>query len=57
MEFETQTYITNLLKTNPKIVENNLASTKRKEYYQLKKHIDTFLDQGSDDRFFIMPGL
>ena len=51
MEFETQTYITNLLKTNPKIVENNLASTKRKEFYQLKKHIDTFLDQGSDDKF------
>ena len=24
MEIETQSYITNLLKTNPKIVENNL---------------------------------
>ena len=29
MEIETQSYITNLLKTNPKIVENNLASISR----------------------------
>ena len=48
MEIETQLYITNLLKTNPKIVENNLnyndkKFNKKKEYYQLKEHIDTFL--------------
>lgn len=46
MEIETQSYITNLLKTNPKIVENNLnyndkKFNKKKEYYQLKEHIDT----------------
>ena len=29
--------------------------TKKKEYYQLKEHIDTFLEKESDDRFFIMP--
>ena len=62
MEIETQSYITNLLKTNPKIVENNLnyndkKFNKKKEYYQLKEHIDTFLEKESDDRFFIMPGL
>lgn len=62
MEIETQSYITNLLKINPKIVENNLnyndkKFNKKKEYYQLKEHIDTFLEKESDDRFFIMPGL
>ena len=62
MEIETQSYITNLLKTNPKIVENNLnyndkKFNKKKEYYQLKEHIDMFLEKESDDRFFIMPGL
>ena len=57
MEFETELYISNLLKTNPKIIKNNLGDNKRKEYYQLKKHIDIFLEKESDDRFFIMPGL
>ena len=55
MEIETQSYITNLLKINPKIVENNLnyndkKFNKKKEYYQLKEHIDTFLEKESDDR-------
>ena len=30
MEIETQSYITNLLKTNPKIVENNLNYNDKK---------------------------
>lgn len=62
MEIETQSHVTNLLKTNPKIIKNNLGNNnkkfnKKREYYQLKKHIDTFLEKESDNRFFIMPGL
>ncbi len=30
MELETQSYVTNLLKTNPKIVENNLNNNNKK---------------------------
>ena len=47
MEIETQSYITNLLKTNPKIVENNLnyndkKFNKKKEYYNLKNILTHF---------------
>ena len=37
MEIETQLYITNLLKTNPKIVENNLNYNDKK--FNKKKNI------------------
>ena len=37
MEIETQSYITNLLKTNPKIVENNLNYNDKK--FNKKKNI------------------
>jgi len=37
MEIETQSYITNLLKTNPKIVENNLNYNDKK--FNKKKRI------------------
>ena len=37
MEIETQSYITNLLKTNPKIVENNLNYNDKK--FKKKKNI------------------
>ena len=41
MEIETESYITNLLKTNLKIIKNNLGNNnkkfnKKREYYQLK---------------------
>lgn len=37
MEIETQSYITNLLKTNPKIVENNLNYNDKKFKWQILK--------------------
>ena len=44
MEIETQSYITNLLKTNPKIVENIMIKnlTKKKNITNLKNILTHF---------------
>lgn len=59
---EIKEYLINILKNTQKIVEvnltyNNQILNKREDFYELKKYIDEFLNNGSDNRFFILPGL
>lgn len=59
---EKRQYLLNILKTSPEIVEYSIKGqgkelNKRRDYYDLKDKIDSFLDDGSDARFYIMPGL
>lgn len=59
---EKKEYLLNALKNNPKTVETNIFSkgkrfNRRKVFFEFKEDIDRFLDKGSEDRFFAMPGL
>ena len=59
---DVERYLINVLKNTPKIVKDNLTYNnqilnKRIDFYELKKYIDTFLKNESDNRFFILPGL
>jgi predicted AAA+ superfamily ATPase len=55
-------YIMNLLNTSPEIIKNkiqlnNQEFNKKTKFYDIKSYIDEFLNQETDNRFFIMPGL
>ena len=60
--YEKRQYLLNVLKTTPDIVEYSIKNkdnelNKRSDFFDLKNKIDLFLDNGSDARFYIMPGL
>lgn len=59
---EKRQYLFNVLKTTQDIVEYSIRTqdgelNKRNDFFELKNRIDLFLDNGSDARFYIMPGL
>ena len=59
---EKRQYLFNVLKTTPVIVDYSIKTqdndlNKRNDFFELKNRIDLFLDNGSDARFYIMPGL
>ena len=59
---EISNYVLNLINTNPQLVQshiykNNKKLNYRSDFYKLKHYIDKFLEEDTDDRFFILPGL
>lgn len=59
---EIANYVLNLISTNPQLVQsriykNNVKLNYRDDYYRLKSYIDKFLEEDTEDRFFILPGL
>lgn len=61
-KLDVKSYLENLVKNSKLFVENKLLIldnqiTKREEYYLLKNHIDNFLENNNENRFFIMSGI
>ncbi|MBE6487807.1 MAG: ATP-binding protein [Methanosphaera stadtmanae] len=55
-------YILKTIENTPHLVKNRIFKhgkelNKRNDYYRIKKYIDKFLKEYSDDKFIIMPGL
>ncbi len=55
-------YLLNILHSTPRLVENKLIKNNRplnhrQDYFYLKDAIDIFLNEDTDNRFFIMPGI
>lgn len=60
--FEIRSYILNLININPKLIKTKLNYEykflrHRKEYFELKKYIDNFLEELNQEKFFIISGL
>lgn len=61
-EFEIRTYLLNCINTNPKLIQSKLKYEykylrQRKEFFEMKEYVDSFLNEINTDKFFVMPGL
>ena len=59
---EKRQYLLNVLRNTPDIVKYSIMEhdnefNKRSDFFELKSRIDLFLDENSNARFYIMPGL